>query len=91
MAEIKVFVNWHEKKLCTEKEMKNMIEKEVERRFDDKEEFDEWLDDNYYSTELFNMKEEQKATVLKLYKEYLQEDVEDEYDNSYDECYIEVD
>ena len=91
MAEIKVYVNWREKKLCTGKEIKNMIEEEVEQRFKDREEFGDWLDDNYYSTELFDMNEEQKATALKLYREYLQEEVEDRYDDSYGERYIEID
>lgn len=91
MAEIKVFVNWCEKKLCTEKEMKNMIEREVGQRFIDKEEFGDWLDDNYCSTEIFDMNEEKKEMILKLYKECLKTEVKDECDSSYSECRIEID
>ena len=91
MAEIKVFVNWYDRKICSEEEMNKKIERKAKQAFECEEGFEEWLDDNYSLTELFNMDKEERTKALELYKEYVKENTEDEYNTCYDTYYFKVD
>lgn len=74
---ITLYINYDERKIYTEAEMQERINKAMEElSVTDCGEFDEFLMGNYSCTELFNMPEEEKAEIFDAYVEDTRERVE---------------
>jgi hypothetical protein len=84
MAEIKILINWDERKVYSEEELIEQIEREIKHAIETEVELDEWLDYNYSVTELFHMDEEERTKVLSLYEDYIREKIKNEYAFYYD-------
>ena len=77
MNTMTLYINYDERKIYTEAEMQERINKAVEElSVTDCGEFDEFLAGNYSCTELFNMSEERKAEIFDAYVNYTREAVE---------------
>jgi len=71
---VTVFVHWSENRILTEAEFEKEIEFETLERFEDSDFFDEWLDRNFDSSEIFSFTESEKETHRNRYKEYCREE-----------------
>lgn len=71
---VTVFVNWCENTILTEKEFEKEVEFATLERFDDSDFFDEWLDRNFDSSEIFSFTESEKETHRNRFKEYCREE-----------------
>ena len=87
---ISVFVNHCEQEVLTKAEYENRIKGAVEEQFDNRVGFEGFLDENYYFEELFDASEEKKKEILEDYKEYLTENVTDDFGNEWDEYTLDV-
>ena len=87
---ISVFVNHCEQEVLSEANYENRIKGAVEEQFDNREDFEDFLDENYYFEELFNASEEKKKEILEDYKEYLTANVIDGFGNEWDEYTLDV-
>ena len=73
---VTVFVNWCENVILTEKDFEKEVEYETLERFEDSEFFDEWLDRNFDSSEVFYFTESEKEEERARFKEYCRADAE---------------
>ena len=87
---ISVFVNHCEQEVLSSYEYENRIKGAVEEQFDNREGFEAFLDDNFCYEELFNASEEKKQKILEYYKEYLTENVTDDFASAWDEYTLDV-
>lgn len=73
---VKVFVDWSESRILTEKDFEKEVEHETIERFDDSDFFDEWLDRNFDSSEIFHFTESEKEEERARFREYCRADAE---------------
>ena len=93
---IKVYVDWNNKEILSEKDYKEFKNRKVNEMadtyFEDKYSLEEFLSDNYNYADIFNMtneeKEEAKAKWKAQCKDNAEENFGDEYD--YDKIELEV-
>jgi hypothetical protein len=71
---VTVFVLWSENRILTEAEFEKEVEFETLERFEDLDFFDEWLDRNFDSSEIFNFTESEKNAQRNRYREYCREE-----------------
>jgi hypothetical protein len=71
---VTVFVLWSENRILTEAEFEKEVEFETLERFEDSDFFDEWLDRNFDSSEIFNFTESEKNAQRNRYREYCREE-----------------
>jgi len=70
-------------KVLTEAEYHEMVEKKIEERLADEEEFDEYLHDEYNAIEIFNFTDDDRKRISKQFKEEVRKWVEDYYSCDY--------
>lgn len=76
-----IYVNWEEKEILTEKKYKDFIQKEVEENHDAYCNFNDYLNELYYSEEIFNFSDEIKEQVLADYKEMVKPLIEEDWED----------
>ena len=67
---VTVYVNWNERKVFSEDGYKEEINRRAEDFCADDDNFEEWLDRNYTSLELYNLKDNQKNELRKAFFDY---------------------
>ena len=73
---VTVYVNWSENKILSKKDFEKEVLSEADERFDDSDFFDEWLDRNFYPSEIFHFTESEKEEERARFREYCREDAE---------------
>ena len=77
---IKVFVDWDEHEVINEAEYKEKIRQETEEMMVDKEEFYDWLSNNYMPQTIWEMTEAERAEVQELWEQACKDNAEIESD-----------
>lgn len=67
---VTVYVNWNERKVFSEDGYKEEINRRAEDFCADDDNFEEQLDRNYTSLELYNLKDNQKKELRKAFFDY---------------------
>lgn len=70
MATIKVWVNYSEEKVLSEKQYKETLEENNKDWYNDRSVFDEWLSNNYTRYEIFYLTDEEKEELLEEFHDY---------------------
>ena len=95
---VKLYVDWANEKILKEKEYEKEILELVEEQIEDEYSFNEFLD-NYLNNKrchryefeyLFNLNEEERQEILKLWKEDCLETVKANFDDDYEEIELEL-
>ncbi len=86
-----VYVNWREQEILTKDEYEEHILRTSNNLFDDEDEFDEWLDDNYSASEILTMTDEEKEELKQKWNEVCLSKIRDEYDYYWEEYSIDID
>ena len=87
---VKIYVNWERAEIINEKEFKEKIAEAINTYKTDTFYFNDWLTDNYASSEIWEMSEKERAKLLEEYAEVCQEWAEEEIDGDWEEKEIEV-
>ena len=87
---ISIFVNHCEQEVLSQANYENRIKDRVEEDFNNRVGFGTFLDENYYSEELFNASEEKQREILEDYKEYLAEYIAGDFASEWDEYTLDV-
>lgn len=87
---VKVFVLWSENRILTEAEFEKEIESETLERFEDSDFFDEWLDRNFDSSEIFHFTESEKEEERARFREYCREEARMVTLEEYEEIELEI-
>lgn len=87
---ITIYVDWSENRILTEKDLEKEIEFETLERFDDSDFFDEWLDRNFDTSEIFNFTESEKNTQRNRYREYCREEAKMALFEEYEAVELEI-
>lgn len=79
--------------VVTAKERERIINEKAEDRFQDRAEREDWINDNYAATDFFDCENTEKLTekILDDWHNECYEWAEDDFDNEWDETFLEVD
>ena len=84
---VKLYVNWDDGEILSEKQMESRLRERASDIFKDEDEFSEWLHDEYTISDIFNMNEEEKDQVRQKWGEACLESAQDELISGYDAEY----
>lgn len=87
---VMVYVNWCDEILYTEKQFEKEIESTAEKKFDDSDIFDEWLDRNFDPSEVFSFTEAEKEAQRARYKAYCADEARCQLSEDYEEIELEI-
>lgn len=76
---IKVFVDWDEHEIISEAEYNEKIRQETEKIMTDKEEFYQWLENNYMPQTIWEMTEAGRIEVQGLWEQVCKDNAEIEF------------
>jgi len=65
---IKVYVNWDVCEILNEKEFKEIVQRDANRRENDNDALNEFLEEKYHLSDIFYMPEEEKERVKEEWK-----------------------
>ena len=81
---VKIYVNWDEREIYSEKEIVAKEKKIAEQYFDDGDGFSDWLDEIFSGIELFKMNNDDKEVAKDSYrvacKEWAQESINNDFE-----------
>ena len=75
---VKVYVNWDERKIISEKEYEEKVEKSAKEYAESYADFADWLNDHYHADDVWEMSESTRKEVKQEYCEACQTWAEDE-------------
>ena len=87
---VTVYVNWADGEVLGAADKGEWIDEKVEKYLDDEELLEDWLSDNYYCRELFNMTYEDKSKLLDEYREVCLNCALDDFERKFDEAEIKI-
>ena len=65
-----IYIDWEEREVLTEKEFEELVNEERKRLVDTDEAFEEWLENNFSSLELWKMEMSERVKALTDYRRY---------------------
>jgi len=77
--------NFRNLKTMTEEQATKYLKEQEQIAYEDEEEFEIWLEDNYTQLEIFNMDEKEKQDIDKEWRESCKEYVEELFKDDYEE------
>ena len=80
---IKIYVNHESHEVLNESDFENYAARKGAEVADCDDSFSEWLDENYYSSDLFYMTEEQRAKVREMWEKVAYDDARDDLISPY--------
>lgn len=87
---VKVYVDWNEHKIYSEKEVRAREKKIAGSYFDDEDGFSDWLDENFSGIEIFKMTEDDKEAAKNSYKDACRDWAQEATNNDFESEEIEV-
>lgn len=76
--QIKVFVNFSDQEVRSEKEFNEMRAQMIEEEFESTRTFNAWLDENYSCAELFELEPPEKKSIREDFHAYLESYVDEQ-------------
>ena len=67
---IKIYVDWDENDIINEAEYEKIIEEDAKEMASDNYELNEWLNENYQASDIFNWSDAERKKAKKLWEEY---------------------
>ena len=87
---VKIYVDWNENEIYSEKEIM-VREKEIaEQYFDDEGGFSDWLDENFSGIEIFKMNNDDKEAIKDSYRIVCKEQAQETINENFELEEIEV-
>lgn len=87
---VTVYANWRKETIISEKEYKEMIEETVKKYVESCSDFADWLNGDYYASDIWEMSESTKKAINEEYREACHTWAEDEVNDHWKPYEIEV-
>lgn len=86
---IKVFIDWVEHEVLSEEGMRKRIQEISDSFFLNSDFFNDWLNENYLSVELFTASNEEKEEIYSRFREYCSKQAAEEFEVSFETVIVE--